>query len=66
MNILSKQQLMDRIIMRLQADSASTTTASSREITLTTTQLIDHARHLDAAFSTQNIVSITPKAKLKR
>lgn len=57
MNKPTNQQLMDRIITRLQADSKSTVKVSSRELTLTTTQLIDHARQVNAAFSVPGLTS---------
>lgn len=57
MNKPTNQQLMDRIIKRLQADSRFTATASSRQLAQTTTQLIDHARQMNAAFSAPGLAS---------
>lgn len=56
----SKQQLIDRIILRLETDSNKTVTASSSQLSKATTDLIQHANKLSAALSapglhTQNL-----------
>lgn len=66
MNKPTNQQLMERIILRLQADSESTVTASSRQLTQTTTQLIDHVRQLNAAFSAPGLTSESLGQKLSK
>lgn len=50
MNQPNKQQLVNRIIDRLQADSLKTHTASTSQLKQSTTQLIDKAKQLNAAF----------------
>lgn len=57
MNKPINQQLIERIIMRLEVDSRSTTTASSSELSQATTQLIGHVRQLNAAFSVPGLTS---------
>ncbi len=66
MNKPTNQQLMERIILRLQADSESTVMASSRQLTQTTTQLIDHVRQLNAAFSAPGLTSESLGQKLSK
>lgn len=51
MSEVSNQQLMDRVIDRLKADSTKEHGVTSRELSIATTQLIDAVRHLNVAFS---------------
>lgn len=51
MNTPSNQQLMERVLNRLQADSKDSVTASSRELKHVTNQLIDEVRQMNAALS---------------
>ena len=51
MSALSDHQLMDRIISRLEADPVQDAQATTRQLTIVTTHLIDTVRQLNVAFS---------------
>ena len=66
MNKPSNQELIDRIITRLQTDTKNSSTASSSQLKQTTTQLIGDARQLNAAFSAPGLASRELKQKTPR
>ena len=51
MNNTDDSALMERILSRLQADSKGSVTASTKQLTQATSQLIHDVRELNAAFS---------------
>ena len=68
MQKLTNQQLMERIVMRLRADSGELTTASSHQLMHVTSELIDHGRVLNAVFNQPGMLTqkIGPKPKPKK